>query len=411
MRAHMGMRGCLIGEEFQSKHGTKLPMQALIKAGREERLDARNIFRLASTLAESGDRIVWRNGELTTDLASTGGPSSLSTLLAPLFLSGAGLVVPKLGVPGRPAGGIDVLAQLSGYRTSFSIAKLREIIGTCGFANFLAGERFAPLDAEFFRFRQRSDGQDIPALVSASLLAKKIACGIRTVGIDVRVGSHGNFGNTYNEARDRCRVFLEAAQMAGIKMVCILTDARFVYQPFIGRGEALVALKRFFDGQADASLRNHIEQCCRMAQNVARLHGVREFDVDEREAERNFLKHIVAQGACRDAFEKKVDDVLSGHRYELIAKESGTVSVDLAGLRKVFQEVNSSKPSRGESFPDRFGVIMSARSGIYLRKGDSLATVRASPTDWKKYHTLLEKIIGCVKDSEENPIDDEVVHG
>ncbi len=58
--------------------------------------------------------------DLVADVASTGGPSSLSTLLSPLFLRAGGAVVPKLGVPGRPAGGIDCLAQIPGYRTELS---------------------------------------------------------------------------------------------------------------------------------------------------------------------------------------------------------------------------------------------------------------------------------------------------
>ena len=61
---------------------------------------------LATILAASGERLSV-DGAVVADVASTGGPASLSTLLTPLFLRAAGAIVPKLGVPGRPAGSID----------------------------------------------------------------------------------------------------------------------------------------------------------------------------------------------------------------------------------------------------------------------------------------------------------------
>ncbi len=61
---------------------------------------------LARSVASSGAQISAR-ASFSADVASTGGPTSLSTLICPLFLRAAGAVVPKLGVPGRPAGGID----------------------------------------------------------------------------------------------------------------------------------------------------------------------------------------------------------------------------------------------------------------------------------------------------------------
>ena len=50
------------------------------------------------------------------DVASTGGPGSLSTLLPPFVLSTLGCNVVKLGVPGRSAGAIDSLATLPGRK-------------------------------------------------------------------------------------------------------------------------------------------------------------------------------------------------------------------------------------------------------------------------------------------------------
>lgn len=72
-------------------------------------LQLEEVASLAVKMANSG-ALLPASPSATADVASTGGPSSLSTLICPLFLNLKGFTIPKLSVPGRPAGGIDVLA-------------------------------------------------------------------------------------------------------------------------------------------------------------------------------------------------------------------------------------------------------------------------------------------------------------
>ena len=362
-------------------------------------------------LAASGCTLTRPSGELTADLASTGGPSSLSTLLTPLYLCGAGFTVPKLGVPGRPAGGIDVLAQIPGYRTSLSAQQVHEILDRCGFAHFLAGEVFAPMDATFFKYRQQSEGQDIPALVSASILSKKIACGVQSVGIDIRVAPHGNFGKTFKQARENSKPLLRAATKAGLRMVCLLTDGRFPYQPFIGRGEALAALDVIFSQQASGPLESHNSDCQRMAQHIAQLQGIVPSTLNGRDIEGVFYQNLVAQGASVDAFQEKVHTVRAGHLYELRARASGFFSIDLSRLRDIFQHVHPSLVNSSPMFPDEFGVILRAVPGTHKQTGDLLATVRASEATWKQTLPMVRESMRCVSARQETPVASEVVYG
>jgi pyrimidine-nucleoside phosphorylase len=100
----------------------------------------------------------------------------------------------------------------------------RRVIDQCGYAHFLAGAEFAPLDAALFRFRQKVGAQNIPALAIASILSKKIACGVKFAGLDVRTATHGNFGSDFSEAGDAARAFCAAATAAG------LTPGRLPYR-------------------------------------------------------------------------------------------------------------------------------------------------------------------------------------
>ena len=204
---------------------------------------------IARKLAGSGN-VISPSGDLVADVASTGGPSSLSTVISPLYLRAAGAIVPKLGVPGRPAGGIDCLAQIPYFKTMLSTAEVYKVLDSSGYAHFLASNEFAPVDGKMFRLRQEAGAQAVPGLVTASLLAKKLAVGIKHMGLDIRVSPYGNFGTDWVSAVENARLFVKTATLVGIEASPVLTDGQYPYQPYLGRSETLVALDDLFDGQS-----------------------------------------------------------------------------------------------------------------------------------------------------------------
>ena len=139
---------------------------------------------LATILAASGECITGRGSFRRRRIH--GRSCVAGTLLTPLYLRAAGAIVPKLGVPGRPAGGIDCLGQIPGYRTELSVREILQIIDASGYAHFLAKGRMAPLDGRMFKLRQAMNAQTIPSLVAGSLLSKKLAVGVKHAGLDIR---------------------------------------------------------------------------------------------------------------------------------------------------------------------------------------------------------------------------------
>lgn len=88
---------------------------------------------------------------------------------------------------------------------------------------------------------------------------------VRRVGLEVRVAPHGNFGPDITSARRGAARFCEVAQILGLDPVCIITDATRPFQPYVGRGEALVALRVVLDGGEDPWLADHLRDCAVMA--------------------------------------------------------------------------------------------------------------------------------------------------
>lgn len=329
---------------------------------------------LAVTLANSGAYLHDLPAD-SMDIASTGGPSSLSTLLPPLFLMKYNSII-KLGVPGRPAGGIDTLAQIKGYKYQFDQNEIMGVVDKCGYAHFLPSSSFTPLDLRLYHLRVATETLSIPTLVAASLLSKKLAAGLHRIGLDVRVHEKGNFGTTWEESLNYAKFFNRVAARINITSTCVLTNGFTPYQPYIGRGESLIALNDIFRGDMSCWLRAHLDLCrqisivCAEGKNRDKISKTTTSELRD-----NFSSNLDAQGTSFTAYTEQVERLHSEHVHYLYAKFDGFVCIDLYSIRDTIVKNNASD----QGFSDNCGLILYRNHGDWVNSGDRMASVRVSP--------------------------------
>jgi thymidine phosphorylase len=356
-------------------------MGRVVEAALSNWLGDDDVAHLAQVLARSGVSLPVRGD--AADIASTGGPSSLSTLLCPLQLRVRGLTVPKLGVPGRPAGGIDVLQTIPGYRAVLEPDEVRGLLDRSGYVHLLADERWATLDAKLFTYRQQSGAQGVPTLVIASILAKKLAAGATGAGLEVRVAPHGNFGANMEQARLNARRFVAVASLLGLRPIVVLTDGSRPYQPYIGRGEALIALDDVLQGSAYGWLAEHQALCLRMSDAMVRAMGAAAIlSIEPAELRRAHEAMLVGHGASLAAFQARVVAVRSAARVPVSAVRAGYVQYDLSRMRDLLVTRQREDPVlTDQSLPDPAGVVLAVRPGAWVKDGAELMSVRAPRGD------------------------------
>jgi len=360
----------------QARSGNRDAYAEIITLAKTSAIDAESVAQLARCMSESAGQL--RNRPQSADIASTGGPGSLTTLLCPLILRAHGCIVPKVAVQGRPAGGVDVLGSLDGYRVELDVDEAEWCLDEAGYVHVLAGERFAPMDAELFLLRQERDAQGIPSLVAASLLSKKLASGSPVAGLDIRVGPHGNFGGNLREAQENARLFEEGAVACGLTPLTFIGEASGLEQPWIGRGEALSALDLLLSGQPDEWLLCHAGRCSEMAAHVARAAGVRvqtdDWNPDLAQLAREAMRaNLRAQGSSLETLERRAAEVRNTESVELYARRTGVVEIDTGAVRSALVEA---QVGVGGRFPDPAGVRLLVEGGTVVERGAPLAEVR-----------------------------------
>lgn len=354
-----------------SRDGNEAAMRDAIAAA--PGASAEHVAILATALAASGEMMPRSNG--AADVASTGGPGSLTTLVTSSLLVAAGWIVPKIGVAGRPAGGIDSLGSLPGFRVDLDRPGFAAALDAARHVHVRAGGTWAPADAALFALRQRTNTQAVPELAAASLLSKKIAAGVSHAVLDVRVAPHGNFGRTVAHARAAARLFVDAAAVVGIVAAARLSDASGPQQPWIGRGEALLALRDVVDGTAEGSLAQHAAECASLA---AATPGTPPVSTGTTYLAASAVRaHLAAQGCDEQVWRDRAAAVAAAHRTPLLVSADGYFALDMAEVRDALVTEQRTAASRPDAaYSDPAGVVLLAMPGDLVAAGTPVVSVR-----------------------------------
>ena len=163
---------------------------AMAVAWRGMSADECRAFTLA--LRDSGQRLRWEHlpGPVL-DKHSTGGVGDcVSLLLAPL-LAACGGYVPMISGRGlgHTGGTLDKLESLPGYDVNPSPERLRKVVAEVGCAIVGQSADLVPADRRLYAVRDVTATVDVPDLIVASILSKKLAGGAQALVLDVKTGS------------------------------------------------------------------------------------------------------------------------------------------------------------------------------------------------------------------------------
>ncbi|WJH41899.1 thymidine phosphorylase [Aliirhizobium terrae] len=183
---------------------------------------------VALTLAmrDSGSVLRWSGIDRPiADKHSTGGVGdNVSLMLAPIAAA-CGLAVPMISGRGlgHTGGTLDKLQSIPGYDIAPDEARFVRTVRDVGCAIVGQTADLAPADRRLYAIRDVTATVESVPLITASILSKKLAAGLRTLLMDVKVGT-GAFMQDIGEARVLARSLVEVAGGAGVPTAALITD-------------------------------------------------------------------------------------------------------------------------------------------------------------------------------------------
>jgi thymidine phosphorylase len=183
---------------------------------------------LTRAMMRSGETLDWKPLNLPgpiVDKHSTGGVGdNVSLMLAPM-LAACGAFVPMISGRGlgHTGGTLDKLDAIPGYVSQPDIARFRKIVAEAGCAIIGQTADLAPADKRLYATRDVTATVESIALITASILSKKLAAGLQHLVMDVKTGS-GAFMSTYEGSRELAESIAHVATGAGLPTVALITD-------------------------------------------------------------------------------------------------------------------------------------------------------------------------------------------
>jgi hypothetical protein len=178
---------------------------------------------LTMAMMRSGDMFEHPPGPVVVDKHSTGGiGDKVSLILAPLVAC-AGCRVPMvsgrgLGITG---GTLDKLESIPGFRVEIGMDEAAEILADLGVVMMGQTDRFCPADKKLYALRDVTGTVPSIALITASIMSKKMAESLGRLVLDVKYGS-GAFMKTRELAQELADGMIAVGKEMGVEVSALL---------------------------------------------------------------------------------------------------------------------------------------------------------------------------------------------
>jgi thymidine phosphorylase len=346
-------------------------------------------------LRDSGDVLEWKSLDLpgpVLDKHSTGGVGDLVSLPLGPMIAACGGFVPMISGRGlgHTGGTLDKFDSVPGYTTTPDNALFRKVVREVGVAIIGQTASLAPADKRVYSIRDVTATVESVAMITASILSKKLAAGLDALVLDVKVGS-GAFMPTYEKSVELAESLVGVGKGAGMRTAALLTDMSQPLAPCAGNAIEVRASIDYLTGRNRPARLHEVTMalCARMltlgslAQDTAEAIRKLEHALDTGRAAEIFGKMVSALGGPADLVEAPDKHLAAAPIVEPVpAPKSGTIAAigcrDL-GLAVVSLGGGRRKPE--DKIDYAVGFTDYAELGAKIEAGQPLAMVHARSRD------------------------------
>ncbi|MBA6329573.1 thymidine phosphorylase [Colwellia sp. MB02u-6] len=265
-------------------------------------MQTREIIDFTMAMKNSGDVLSWPELEgPVVDKHSTGGVGDKVSFMLAAIVAACGAYVPMIAGRGlgHTGGTADKLESIAGFNVQPSIAEFKAIVKDLGMAIISQTDNLAPADKRLYGIRDITATVESIPLITASILSKKLAAGLDTLVMDVKVGNGAMMANIA-DANALAQSIVNVANGAGVPTQAIITDMNQVLGATAGNALEMAETVKYLTG----SLREPRLHAVVVALAKAMLVSAKV--VDNEDAALVKINHALASGAAAEVFSKMI---------------------------------------------------------------------------------------------------------
>ena len=367
---------------------------------------------LTLAMRDSGDVMHWELDAPVIDKHSTGGVGDkISLMLAPI-LATFGAYVPMIAGRGlgHTGGTLDKLDSVSGYKTSVEVEKFQKTVKEIGCAIVGQSKNLAPADKKIYAIRDVSGTVESIPLITASILSKKLAAGLKYLVMDIKCGN-GAFMSNYEDAKTLAQTIVATANGAGTKTSALLTDMNSVLGYTVGNAleikETLDYLKNERrDERVDIITKALSAELLVNAKIMPDLKSAEE-KIEEKivsgEALEKFAQMVYALGGPVDFCEKPEKYLETAKLIKPVyTTKTGYVSdMDTRKIGMALIAMHGGRTLPTQAIDHATGFVDFCQAGDKVDASTPLAIIHAQNED--EYNEAAKMLVDAIKISDEKP--------
>ena len=324
---------------------------------------------------------------IAVDKHSTGGVGDKTTISVLPIVAACGLPVGKMSGRGLgfSGGTLDKMESIPGYRCDLTTEEFEEQLKETGIVLCGQSKDLAPADGKLYALRDVTGTvQSIP-LIASSVMSKKIAAGAHAIVLDVKVG-YGAFMETLEDARELASLMVQIGQLAGRKVVALLSDMNQPLGNSVGNALEVREAIDMLHGGGPEDFREH---CLHVSAHMLVL-GEKAIDLAEgRKLSEEAVKDgsafeklrslVIAQGG--DVSYVDDPDKLPGAELVEVVESPQNGYLDRVQARIIGEAavaLGAGRAKKGDPVDHAVGFVIHHKVGDRVEKGQPLFTIYAN---------------------------------
>ena len=354
-----------------------------------------DIAALTRAMMERGDLFVHRAGHPpVVDKHSTGGiGDKVSLILAPLVAC-TGCWVPMvsgrgLGITG---GTLDKLESIPGFQVHIGLAEAAAQLEKLGVVMMGQTARFCPADKKLYALRDVTGTVPSIALITASIMSKKLAETLDRLVLDVKFGS-GAFMRTRADAEALAASMIAVGREMDVEVHAILNPMNEPLGRAVGNSLEVIESLECLEGGGPVDLREIVLDLAETIAGVSRseLEGL----LDDGSARRKFDHLVSAQGGNPADLVRLADLHRAPLIRDVIASAGGVVSgVDAGLIGQAALQLGAGRAKATDGVDFAVGFDRFVKCGEPIHAGQAVCRIHArTAVDFDMAEAMIEKAI------------------
>ncbi|SFC43411.1 pyrimidine-nucleoside phosphorylase [Bacillus sp. OV322] len=369
---------------------------------------------LTMAMVNSGDVIELSGIEgIKVDKHSTGGVGDTTTLVLGPLVAAVGVPVAKMSGRGlgHTGGTIDKLESVEGFHVEIENKEFIDLVNKNKIAVIGQSGNLTPADKKLYALRDVTATVDSIALISSSIMSKKIAAGADAIVLDVKTGA-GAFMKTLEDSEALAKAMVSIGNNVGRNTMAVISDMSQPLGYAIGNAlevkEAIDTLKG--EGPEDLTelsltLGSHMVYLAKKADSLEAARKMLQKAMEDGSALQSFKVFLEAQGGDASVVDNPERLPQAKYTFELEAKEDGYVSEIVADEVGTAAMILGAGRATKESVIDlAVGLVLRKKIGEEVKKGESLVTIYSNFEDVEAVKEKLYENITVSSGKVEKPV-------